>query len=510
VAPELIVATMNQGLVIRNLSKAFTGVRALKGVTLALVPGQVHALVGHNGSGKTTLIKVLCGYYTPDSGTLTVDDKDAELGNAGIAARLGIAFVHQDLSLIPNLSVSENLALVDSGSGRGPIRRKQERFLAEEALRRTGYWIDVDTQVAALGPAERTGVALARALGTRDRQLMYLVLDEPTAALPRDGVVRLFRAIRELTRQGVGVLFVSHHLHEVLEIGDQVTVLRDGAVVDSQPRGAFSHGDLVRLVGGVPPAISGPAMEAPGPLVSCEEPLLRVSALAGKSVERLTFEVRRGEVLGFAGVVGSGREDVLPMIYGTLPRSGRVRAFGCNRPVPPGRTAAAKQAGIGMLPADRRAHSVFPELSMRDNMFVNDRKYRGRPRRIGRRDERQILQSWIDALKIKPQDTEVPIGQASGGNQQKLVLARALRDEPQILLLDEPTQGVDIGAVRVIHGIVKDYAQQGHAVLVASSDEEELVELCDRVIALRDGASHDELAGAALRVPRLVAAVLGA
>ena len=492
---------MADTLRIEHLSKTFPGQAALIDVDLDVAAGEVHALVGQNGSGKSTLIKVLAGYHQPDPGAEAwVDGEPLTLGDAHAAAAAGIRFVHQDLGLVGSLSTVENLALTTgyrTGRG-GRIRWKDEVARARQAMVGLGLGdIDVKAPVDSLPPSQKTTVAIARAIEGWESGASLLVLDEPTATLPGSDVSRLFEVIHRLKAKGVSILYVSHHLDEVFELADRVTVLRDARRVASVPVASLDHGGLVELIVGhrIESATVSKA-------VLSGDPLLTVRSLSGGNVHGIDFNVYRGEIVGVAGITGSGREHVLDLLAGQLPRlDGEVSV--ANAEVENYAPRHAIDAGAAFVPADRSVRGTVGTMCVRENLSLCDVS----PFFIGGRLRRSLettdTKSWIERLSIKTNSTEAAIGSLSGGNQQKVMFAKALRLSPKLLLLNEPTQGIDIGAKDQIHTLVDVAAADGMAVLVASTDTEELVRLCHRVIVLIEGRVTAIMSGDEISAERI-------
>ncbi len=487
-------------LEIRGLSKSFAGTRALDAVDFDVHRGEVHALLGQNGSGKSTLIKVLAGFHDPDPGAeIRLDGEPVEIADTAQSRELGLRFVHQDLGLVLDLDTVENLA-IGSGYRTGPGGRilwKQERRAAQERMSALGYHFDVRRPVRELGAAERTGVAIARALEDAE-QARILVVDEPTASLPRDEVQALFSAIARVRELGLGVVYVSHRLDEIFEIADRVTVLRDGRRIATRAIGELDQAGLVDLM------IGDEEMQARADRgATVGEVVLEARELRGVVLDGIDLEVRRGEVVGLAGLTGSGREEALRMMFGGLPRGGTLTVDGAE--VPPLRPERAVAAGLALVPADRHALGSVTSLTVAENCTMTDtRRFSSRVGLLSRAAERREVEHWIQSLDVRPPRPEAVFATLSGGNQQKVVLAKWLRMTPKVLLLDEPTQGVDVHAKALIHALARQAASEGAAVLVASSDDSELCDVCDRVIVLRDG----EVAGE-LRSGQITAAALG-
>jgi ribose transport system ATP-binding protein len=482
---------MAPALEIHNLSKSFPGTRALSAVDLDVEAGEIHALVGQNGSGKSTLIKLLAGFHSPERGSVVrVAGATVELGNASAAREAGFRFVHQDLALVGTLNVVENLALgrgFDTGRT-GRIQWRAERARAREMLRSLGFEIDVRRPIGELTAAERTGVAIARALWEWEESARVLVLDEPTATLPKAEVETLFESIRRIRDRGVGVLYVSHRLDEVFAIADRVTVLRDGKRVGTHRTGELDEEKLIALMlGSAVTKAVGSSSARRG------EAVLRARDLFGTVLDGIDFDVYAGEVVGFAGLTGSGREELLPMLFGASPRNGTVEVG--DAVVRAEQPQAAIRAGLALVPADRLRQGGVFEMPVGSNLTLSGmRSVRGPGGAIRRRAERVESRKWLSRLDVRPPDPDRPLATLSGGNQQKVVIAKWLRLAPKVLLLDELTQGVDVGAKSMIHALIRSAAEAGAAVVVASSDDEEICDLCDRVYILREGRIEAELA----------------
>jgi ribose transport system ATP-binding protein len=484
---------MSDVLRIEDLSKTFPGQVALADVDLTVAAGEVHALVGQNGSGKSTLIKVLSGYHQPDPGARArVNDQPLALGNAASAAAAGIRFVHQDLGLVSSINTVENLALAN-GYATGPGRRilwRTETKRAENSMRALGFAdFDVRAPIASLAPAQRTAVAIARALVGWEQNASVLVLDEPTASLAADDKARLFEVVKTLKSRGVSILYVSHHLDEVFALADRVTVLRDARKVVTSSVSDLDHDRLIEFIVGRRVAIGSASATA----ISVK-PVISISGLAGGNLARLDVALRPGEIVGLAGIMGSGREHVVSLIAGQLPRtSGTITVDGAD--IPNYAPDIAKQRGVANVPADRSVRGAIAPFSVRENMTISDVNRFVQSRRLRRKLEMAETLAWVEKLSVRLAGTEAPIGSLSGGNQQKVMFAKALRMNPKLMLLDEPTQGVDVGAKDQIHSLVDEAAANGAATIVASTDTDELVRLCHRVLILVEGHLVAELNG---------------
>jgi ribose transport system ATP-binding protein len=488
------------------MSKSFGATRALSSVSLEISAGEVHALVGQNGSGKSTLIKLLAGFHEPENGSVVaVEGTPVPLGHPAASREAGFRFVHQDLALVNDLSVVENLGLgrgFSTGFG-GRIRWRQERREATSMMRELGFELDVRRPVGELAQAERTGVAIARALWDWQADAKVLVLDEPTAALPSAEVEVLFAAIRRVAERGLGVLYVSHRLDEIFAIADRVTVLRDGRKVGTFGTEKMAEGRLVSLmIGEAVLRSDAPARPRGG------SPVLEAFGLSGKQVRGVDFNAYAGEVLGFVGLTGSGREEILELIFGARRRGGVVRVLGSDVPIGDPRASVAR--GIALVPADRHRQGVVLEMSVKENSTLTGLKpFRTRLGAIRRRLELAEVRTWLARLDVRPPDPAKTLFHLSGGNQQKVVLGKWLRLGPRVLLLDEPTQGIDIGAKALIHGLIRQAADEGAAVVVATSDDEEICDVCDVVYVLLDGQLVAERRRSELSVDELGLLKLG-
>jgi ribose transport system ATP-binding protein len=484
-------------LSINNLTKVFPGQTALDDVSITLHAGRTRALVGQNGSGKSTLIKVLAGYHQPTAGTAEVvrggKALPFTLGDGLAAASAGIRFVHQDLALVDAVSTVENLALgtgfLTSRFGRIDWPANTKR--AEAALADLGFdEVAVTAPVGSLAPSQKTAVAVARALQGWEHGASLLVLDEPTASLPDGDVERLFQTVRRLKERGVAILYVSHHLDEVFEIADDVTVLRDGRHVVTETVADLDHDRLVELMIGhrLERRSASPRSTQSSPV------LLQTHQLTGGSVRGVSIAVQAGEVLGVAGITGSGRDHLLPLISGQLPSASGSIVIDSTA-MPNYKPAAAMAAGGAFLAADRSTQGNLALLSVTANTTISDLRPNVKWGRLLHAKEGAEATTWVDRLSTRLPSIDSPIATLSGGNQQKVLLARGLRLAPKVLALDEPTRGVDVGAKEEIHSIIDAAAANGSAVIVASTDTDELVRVSHRVIVFRRGEIAVELVG---------------
>ena len=488
------------------MSKHFGGARALDDVGLTVLSGEVHGLLGENGSGKSTLIKILAGFHAPDTGELEVDGQPVKLPLVpGQFRSLGLSFVHQDLGLVPTLSVTENLGVGELAASRGRpyISWRRKRREARETFARYGLRIDPGRAVADLRPVERALLAIVRAVeemravgGGRG----VLVLDEPTVFLPRTDVDQLFALVREIVAGGASVLFVSHDLDEVHEITDRVTVLRDGRVVGTVRTAEAAEGQLVEMIIGRRLA----AFATEHHDLTARAADVSVRDLRGAGVRDVSFDLHTGEVLGLTGLVGSGFEEVAYLLYGARPATGGTLALEAGTLRLATMTPhLAMAAGIVLLPGDRQRDGSVGGLSVTDNVTlpVLGRFFRGL--RLRRRAMVRETGRLMGEFDVRPPRPRLDYGSLSGGNQQKALLAKWLQSDPRLLLLHEPTQGVDVGARQQIFTAIRAAAGAGAGVVCASSDYEQLAAICDRVLVFGRGRVARQLVGGEVTKDRI-------
>ena len=468
-------------LEITGLTKTFAGTRALQDASLSVNRGEILALLGENGAGKSTLIKILAGVYQADAGTIMLGGVPL----AGQARTRPISFIHQDLGLVDDLSVAENIALVNGFPRRRRlISWRQVRAVAKQVLAVLDAPIDVERPVRGLTATERSIVGIARAVSVHAE---VLVLDEPTAALPTGDVEKLFGVLRKLRGAGVALIYVTHRIDEVFRLADRVTVLRNGRVVASEPISEITPETLIAQILGRP--VTDLFVEPPEP---GREVVLEVEGLAAGTVGPVSFRVNAGEVVGLVGRIGAGHDTVGRAIYGALPRAGGVVRV-AGREARQG-VAAARRVGIEFCTGRRVEEGIATQLSVRENLWMNPGSYGRnllafRSRAAERRQAGQVLYRY----DVRLSDTEQTINTLSGGNQQKVVLARALETEPRLLIVEEPTAGVDVGAKAQIYRIIEDALGRGLAVLMISSDFEEIAETCFRALVFERGRIVAEL-----------------
>ncbi|WP_138894216.1 sugar ABC transporter ATP-binding protein [Streptomyces chryseus] len=474
-------------LTMSGITKSFPGVRALDGVDLEVQAGEVHCLLGQNGAGKSTLIKVLAGVHQPDGGEITWQGAAVTLKSPIAAMRLGIATIYQELDLVEGLSVAENIFLGHEPTTAGfVVRGRQARASATALLERLGHAeIDAGSLVGSLSAAQQQIVSMARALS---HDVRLIVMDEPSAALDPDEVDNLFRIVAGLTADGVAVVYISHRLEEIRRIGDRVTVLKDGrAVAVGLPARSTPTRDVVALMTGRDVEYVFPRRPGDGARAAGAEPVLRVEGLSRDGeFAALDLDVRPGEIVGLAGLVGSGRSEVLETVYGARkPSTGRVLVDG--RPLRPGSVRAAVRAGIGLAPEERKAQGLLMLESVTRNVSVSTLSRFSRGGWLDRTAEREAARAATRELSLRPDNPDAPVRTLSGGNQQKAVLARWLLRGCRVLLLDEPTRGVDVGARAELYAVIRRLADEGLAVLLVSSEVPEVLGLADRVLVLREG-----------------------
>lgn len=491
-------------LQMRGISKSFPGVKALSAVDFTLGAGEVHALMGENGAGKSTLIKVLTGVYPRDSGEIILAGRQISPRAPAEAEASGISTVYQEVNLIPYLSVAENICL-----GRQPMRFgfvdwRAIRKRAENALSRLGISIDVRERLTSYSIAIQQLVAIARAV---DVAAKVLVLDEPTSSLDAHEVERLFAIMRRLKTQGLGIVFVTHFLDQVYGVSDRITVLRNGKLVGEFEAASLPRIQLVSKMMGKDMSELDFKASTRESTRSSTTPVVALANVSRKrSVENISLEIFSGETLGLAGLLGSGRTETARIVFGLdHPDDGEMRIDGTPQKMRSPLQAICRR--FGFCPEDRKVEGIVPNLSIRENIIVALQSRRGWWKFIGRAEQLQLARECIKALNIVTPGPEQPIRLLSGGNQQKVILARWLTSQPRVLLLDEPTRGIDVGAKLEIEKLMARLAKEGMAILLISSDLEELVRNSHRVVVLRDRRKVGELAGTAVTEPNIMQAI---
>lgn len=498
---------------IKNVSKTYPGTVALRGVDLELKAGEVHALLGANGCGKSTLVKILAGAVSPDpGGEIHVGAHPLDPGSPAASFDAGLRFVHQDLALVDDLSVGDNVMLTGGWPTRaGTIRSEAARTEVRAALKQLDVELEPDTLVADLSAVMRTIVAMTRAVrGYSGSEIAALVLDEPTATLPQHDVATLVRLVRTVASRGASVVIVSHHIQEVLEMADTVTVLRDGTKVLTAPAATLTRAEIVAAMMGDQADLEAEQSDATvrsGGMT--DEVVLDADRLGGVTFSDVSLTVRSGEIVGVAGLEGSGRNELLRVIFGAQERlAGTVAVRG--KALPSHDLRAAMAAGVAYMPGDRARSAAVPTLTGRENLTLADLRSVSSRGRLDTGKERAEAKRWFAGVGVKPENaTEQPLSSFSGGNQQKIMLARWLRRAPSLLLLDEPTQGIDVGAQARLHGSLREAASTGAGILLSSSDELELSEVCHRVLVMRRGRIVRELTGAEVNPRSISNAAIG-
>jgi len=487
---------MKKACEMKGIVKRFPGVVALNNVDFELLEGEVHGLVGENGAGKSTLIKIITGVYHKDEGEIYLGDEEVDIQSPIHAQQLGIGVIHQELSLCPYLSVAENMFM-----GHAPRRRPHFVINWKDLYRRTdeilgklklSHLLDPRTPVSRLSVAQAQMVEIGKAISSDFR---VILMDEPTSALTPNEVETFFEIVKDLKNHGISIVFISHKIAEVLEICDRVTVLRDGRLVDTLPTSGINMRDITTMMIGrsVDEFFAEDRRKAHefGGLA------LKVQGLnRGAVLKDINLSVREGEILGIFGLMGAGRTECLRAIFGADKKdSGIILIDG--KQVNIGTTRDALRFGIGLLPEERKRHGIFPEMSVRDNITIaNLRNISNFFGRIDKSAVKRDVEEFIDSLDIRTPSPDVKIKSLSGGNQQKVIVAKWLSTKPKILLLDEPTRGIDVGAKAEIHRLIRELAQQGLAVIMVSSELTEIVEMSDRIVVMREGRFVGEFTAA--------------
>ena len=496
-----MAAREHEILELKGLTKSFAGVRVLSSVDLAIRRGEVHALIGQNGSGKSTLIKIISGYHAPDSGEIVVRGESVPLPiRPGEADRLGLRFLHQDVGVVRTLTVLENLRVGRYQATRfGRLDWREERRRARTSLKALGLGIEPNAVVKDVPAAERALIGFARAIQDMDHERgQVLILDEPTAFLPGPSVEKVFAVIRDIAERGSSVVFVSHRLDEVIRISDRVSILRDGQRVDTVVTSRTSQRRLVSDMLGRELDVLYPQRTA----AQGRRRVLRVQNLTGRVANGVSFEAHQGEILGLTGLLGMGHDEIPYLLFGAQrARSGEVALD--KRRLDGLSPAVAMRAGMAFLPADRQRQSGIPRATLLENVSMTSAP--GARLNFGARrdDERSSVLSVLQRFDVRPAEPERMLATLSGGNQQKALLGKWLQTSPSVLLLHEPTQGVDIGSRKQILQTIAEAASAGTTVIIASAEYEELANLCHRVLVFRDGRTVQELSGDHLTEARI-------
>lgn len=488
-------------LEMRHVSKRFAATQALKDVSLTLYPGEVHTLLGENGAGKSTLIKIMTGIHQPDTGEILVDGRPVQLHNSAQAQAHGIAAIYQEPLVFPDLNIAENIFISHRNRGLFVNWGKMYRD-AEKVLAKLGVSLDVHAQARGLPLAAQQTVEIAKAISMNVR---VLIMDEPTASLSAHEVDQLFKVVNTLRQSGVAVLFISHRMDEVFHISDRITIFRDGQLISSAPASEVTPEKAIAdMVGRDMGELYTKERTVPGPAVLSARDLGRSGVFSG-----LTFDVHAGEVLGFAGLVGSGRTDVALSIFGIAPAdSGQILYEG--QPVQIRTPQQAIRMGIAYVPEDRRQHGLIIPMGIASNISLPKlRSYTNRAGLIQPKQETQISEQYRQRLSIRTPNVQLPVGKLSGGNQQKVVLSKWLNTKPRLLILDEPTRGIDVGAKEEVHRLINDLAKQGIAILMISSDLPEVLAMSDRILVMREGRQMGIFSRDEANQERIMTAAMG-
>jgi len=494
---------MQDLLLMQDVEKAFPGVHALKKVTLSVRPGEVHALIGENGAGKSTLVKILSGAYRKDGGRIFWDRREIEIDSTMRATELGVSIIYQELNQMPNLSVAENLFI-------GRERRKHALFLdtnqtireAEEYVSRVGLSVDVRTLCKDLSIAQRQMVEVAKALSVNAR---LIVMDEPTSSLTERETAILLDLVKKLRSEGVSVVYISHKLNEIFSVSDRITVLRDGEYIGTVETADCGEAQLIEMMVGRALTDIFPKVDVP-----IGDSVLEVKNLtAGDAVKGVSFQVRAGEILGFAGLIGAGRSETMRAVFGVDPiHSGEVTVAGVplKRHSPPDAIAA----GLGFVPEDRKLQGLILEMAVRENITLASMKSTLVNHLVSMKRESQIAREHVKRLDVKTPGIEQKVNNLSGGNQQKVVIAKWLASGPKVLILDEPTRGIDVGAKKEIHALMGELTRQGVAIVMISSELPEVLGMSDRIVVMHQGSVVGELSRAEASQQKIMGMILGA
>lgn len=466
-------------LEMKNIHKRFPGVHALKGVSLQLKEGEVHALLGENGAGKSTLIKVLGGIYEKDEGEILIQGSPVEIKNVEQARKAGVSIIHQELVLVPYLTVAENIFL-------GRELRKKNGFIDHSAMLREtqkalddfGLDLSPNALIANLNIAQQQMVEIVKAVSFNSR---IIVMDEPTSSLSDKEVEALFENIRKLTARNIGIIYISHRMSELQEIADRVTVMRDGEYIDTREVSVTSNDELVSLMVGR--QLDNYYTRT---FNECGEVVLEVKNLCTEKIHDVSFDLKKGEILGFAGLVGAGRSETMQAIFGLdKVLSGSVKLNGQELA---GKSAEViLESGISLVPEDRKNEGIFPSMSISFNMTLKVLRDFIKGIHVDRGKEEEIVKKYFNALSVKAPGSETSIGSLSGGNQQKVIIGSWLASNPKVLILDEPTRGIDVGSKSEIYAIMNELAKSGVSIVMVSSELPEILNMSDRVIVMRSG-----------------------
>lgn len=464
----------------RNISKAFSGNRVLENVDFEVLPGEIHALMGENGAGKSTLIKILTGIYERDAGTVHVKGKEVHFSNPKEAEKAGIAVIHQELNIIPQLTVSENMFLgKELTNGFGVLKTKEMKEKTTEYMNRLGISIDPDVEAGKLSVGQQQMIEIARAVAANTE---VLIMDEPTAALTDREIETLFKVINSLKSQGVGIVYISHRMEEIFEICDRISILRDGQFIGTKKIKETNFDEVVQMMVG-----RELGERYPDRSVNPSDERLKVEGLTSKGVfENISFSLRKGEILGVAGLMGAGRTEIMEALFGYRPKQ-QGKVFIDGEEVQIHNPYDAIKAGIGFVTEDRKDEGLVLGLSVRENLSLPNLKIISTNGLISAKKEHEFVQDMINKFRVKTSSQEQEVKSLSGGNQQKIVIGKWLGIRPKILILDEPTRGVDVGAKKEIYQIMNELTEQGVAIIMVSSELPEILGMSDRIMVIHEG-----------------------
>ncbi|MBN1775939.1 MAG: sugar ABC transporter ATP-binding protein [Clostridiales bacterium] len=491
-----------------GIGKSFPGVRALNQVDFKLRRGEIHALMGENGAGKSTLVKVLTGVYPMDEGKVRLDGVPVVIRSPQDAQKHGISTVYQEVNLCPNLSVAENLFLGREPRSMGLIDWRKMNLKASELLQKLNISANPTAQLDSYSIAIQQMIAIARAINT---ECAFLILDEPTSSLDADEVNKIFTLMRQLRDNGVGIIFITHFLEQVYEICDRITVLRNGELVGEYEVDKLSRFELVtKMMGKEIENLSELSVDRDESRFQGEEPIIEARALSSGSKKVAPFDLKmyRGEVVGFSGLLGSGRSELVRTVYGAdKPVQGQFFIRGKNVRIR--KPLDAMKQGMAYLPEDRKVDGIFPELSVRENIIIALQAKTGMFKRIRRKEMEKYADQYIDLLNIKTANIETPIKSLSGGNQQKVILARWLLTNPEFMILDEPTRGIDVGTKTEIQRLILKLASENKSIAFISSEMDEMIRTCSRMVVMRDRHKVGELTQGNLDQSTIIRTIAG-
>ncbi len=474
----------NTILSVRDIVKEYPGVRAIDHLSFDVEEGEIHALIGENGAGKSTLIKTLSGAITPTSGTIIINGREFSAMTPKRSKEQGIAVIYQEFTLVPGISAAENVFLGEKTSQGLFVDIKDRERRAKELFDRMGVEIDVSKPVRNLSPACQQIVEIAKAVS---RDVKILIMDEPTAPLTVNEVDTLFKIVRDLKKRGVTIVFISHRLEELFELADRVTVMRDGAYVGTRKMEEIDRQTLIAMMAGRELKESYPLRK-----VSLGEEVLRVEELCGNGDKDISFNLHKGEILGFAGLVGAGRTEIMRVIYGANPaESGKI--FVNGKEVHIKSCSDAIQLGIGYIPEDRKAQGVFLPMTIKWNTVINNLKAFSNGIFVDRKKENDAAAEYQEKFDIKTPNLNQKVRNLSGGNQQKVVIAKTLAANSEIIIFDEPTRGIDVGAKQEIYKLMNELVENGKSIIMVSSDMPELLGMSDRIVVIYEGIKTGEV-----------------